>query len=205
MPRFKAFKVIASCLCCLGRLFMSDTRGATAVEFALVAIPFLGTIVVSMAVGIVFFFSTTLDFAVQKASRSMMTGAIKSGQMSATQYRTGVFCPMLLAAFDCNNIIINVKVERTAAQAATNTGYTDLVNSNQTALLVTAYTNSGSAQFCTGQPGDYVYIQVLYPLPALTTFLSPAGSVATVNGQPAFLLDSTLAFRNEQFGVNTGC
>ncbi len=168
------------------RRFAANTRAATTVEFAFVAFPLLGTILVSMGVGVVFFFSTTLDYAVQKAARSMMTGVIQSGQISASQYQTTVFCPMLLAAFDCNKVIINVKVERTAAQAATTTGYSDLTNAAQTALLTTAYTVPGSAQFCTGQPGDYVYIQVLYPMAPLLTFLSPAGSVATLNGQPAF-------------------
>ena len=185
--------------------FASDNRAATAVEFALVAIPFLSTLLVSMVLGLTFFLSTTLDFAVQKAARSMMTGAIQSGQISASQYKSTLFCPMLTGAFNCSNVIINVKVERTAATSATTTGYSDLVDSNQTGLLLTAYTSPGSAQFCTGQPGDYIYIQVLYPLPAYIMFLSPAGSVATLNGRPAFLLDSTLAFRNEQFGGNSGC
>ena len=158
-----------------------------------------------MALGLMYLSSTSLDFAVQKAARSIMTGAVQSGQIGAAQYQTTTFCPSLLTFFDCTKVIINVKVERQSAQTAATTGYSDLVNSSQTALLLTAYTTPGSATFCTGQAGDYVYIQVIYPLPAAVGFLSPSSSLATVNGRPAFLLNSTLAFKNEQISANSGC
>lgn len=186
--------------------FLRETRAATAVEFALIAMPFLGTVLVGLSMGVVFFLNVSLDRAVGKAARSMLTGAIRSNQISASQYKSTVFCPMLPSSFDCSKVIINVFVERPAAQTATTNGYADLANANLTALLTTAYTDTTSAKFCTGSPGDYVYLQVLYPLPALVSFLSPTGSVATVNGAPAFLLDSTSAFRNEQFpSGSSGC
>ena len=186
--------------------FPRERTGATTVEFAFVALPMLMAVLAGMSVGMVFYMTESLDYAVEKAARSMLTGTIQSSQISASQYQTTLFCPMLPATFDCTKVIINVLVERRAASAATTTGYNDRANATTTALLTTAYTQPGTASFCTGQPGDYVYIQVLYPLSPLFTFVSPTGSVASLNGNPAYLLDSTMAFRNEQFpSTSTGC
>ena len=59
--------------------------------------------------------------------------------------------------------------------------------------------NSGS-KYDPGIQSDYVYLQVIYPITILPSFMSSILSGgATYNGSPAFLAVSTAAFRNENY------
>lgn len=173
-----------------------DTRGAAAVEFALVGSMLVLTIVFIMMLGLLLYLGQALDRATDLASRQIMIGAVQKAGMNQSTFRSSVLCPALPSAINCNDVIVNVQ---TVTEAAQPTGYYALVNAGQTGLIIPSLSNTG-AQFSPGAQGSYVYVQVIYPITILPAFMtSLLGSGATYNGAPAYLAISTAAFRNEQY------
>lgn len=178
------------------RSALRDTRGAVAVEFALVSGMFLMTLLFVMFVGLLLYMGQALDWATSVAARQIMTGSVQKQAMSQSTFITSVVCPALPATFNCNNLIVNVQ---TLAEAAGPAGYYSFTNSNQTGLIVPTLSNA-STQFNPGLQSNYVYLQIIYPITFLPTFFTNIlGMSATYQGSPAYLAISTAAFRNEQF------
>ena len=57
-----------------GRGFWRNNRGATAVEFGLIALPFLGLIAGLLETGLMMFADSALDQATNRAARMIRTG-----------------------------------------------------------------------------------------------------------------------------------
>ena len=178
------------------KTFQRDTRGATAVEFALVASMLIFSILFVMVVGLILYLNQALDYATSKAARQIMIGAVQKAAMNQSAFQTNALCPYLPAAINCNNVIVNLQTVTEAAQPG---GYYAYVTSNQSGLIIPALSN-GSTQFSPGAQGSYEYLEVIYPItfiPAM--FASILGGAAVYNGSPAYLAISTAAFRNEQY------
>ena len=59
---------------------------------------------------------------------------------------------------------------------------------------------TGSGQFTLGSQGDYQYLQVIYPITFLPSFMTAWLDASTkYNGKPAYLIISTAAFRVESY------
>lgn len=69
------------------RHWRRDVRGATAVEFAIVAVPFLMFIFGIIGVGLHFFTTSTLEAAVETASRKVLTGQAQSGGLTLGEFK----------------------------------------------------------------------------------------------------------------------
>ena len=69
----------------LGKLrrFKTSEGGATAVEFALVAFPFISLLGITMETGLLMFTEYTLQASVQDAARLIRTGQAQNASMSA--------------------------------------------------------------------------------------------------------------------------
>ena len=180
-----------------GRIpFVEDQRGATAVEFALIASMLIFTVLFVMAIGFLVFLNQTLDFATYKASRQIMIGAVQKAGTAQSNFPATYVCPYLPAALACANVIVNIQSITEAAQP---NGYYALVNSSQTALIMPPL-NNASTQYSLGSQGTYEYLQVVYPITFLPGFItSLMSNGATYNGTPAIVITSTAAFRNEQY------
>src|ERR1700680_1798733 len=76
--------------------------GAAAVEFGLVAAPFLALLFAIMETAIVFFAGQTLETAVSDSSRLIMTGQAQSQSFDATAFKNAV-CARIYGLFDCQN------------------------------------------------------------------------------------------------------
>ena len=70
--------------------FARAERGATAVEFALVALPFLMLVFAIIELGLVFLVSITLESAVADVGRTIRTGQVQTGGGSAASFKTAV-------------------------------------------------------------------------------------------------------------------
>ena len=172
-----------------------DRRGAAAVEFAIVAFPFLMALMAFMEAGRYLFYLEALDNGVQVAARQIMTGQVQnaSQQVSASQFRMSYLCPLLPSAFNCNNVIVQIS---TFTEGASPSGFYSFVNANQSGLTAPPLNNSQTS-YCLGAGSAYVFVQVVYPMPLLTTAF--ASWATTYNGQNVMLLTSGAAFRNEPF------
>ena len=179
-----------------------DDRASTAVEFAAVGVPFFMVLVGILVVGLLSFSSSTLDYAVQKASRQIMVGQTQSSSLTASQFQQSILCPLLPAGlFDCSKIVVSL-TSFAKANYDLNGGYADhyyeYLTSDKGGLKVPT-----APSFCLGAGESYQVLQVTYPFPVLFSFLS--GSPRIVDGK--YIMMSSLTFKNEPFAAATsaGC
>ena len=180
-----------------------DRRGVTTVEFGFVAAPFILTLVAVIIAGFTLYMRNALDNATQRIARKIMTGSVQqmmvnNKQLNASQFQANVVCPQLPAAFNCSNVIINIK---TFSESAYPGGYYDFVNAQQSGLILPPLNNANTS-YCIGNAGDFILLQILYPLPLLTGIFA-GGALASYNGAKMMVLFSNAAFRNEPFPAGT--
>jgi Flp pilus assembly protein TadG len=168
------------------RRFIRCRKAATAVEFGLVAAPFLALLVALFETALVFFAGRVLDETVESASREIMTGQAQTAGMSSTQFATWV-CSNTIALFNCNNFMINVQNYSSFATATTTTP-TLTFDSNGNV--------NNSWNFDTGDPGDIVVVQVMYQWPVV---LGPLSFTLANLSNGNRLLVSTAVFKNEPY------
>lgn len=175
---------------------LKNEKGAAAVEFALVALVFISTLLFILTAGLLLYFNMSLDFATAKASRQIMTGYIQKNSVNQSQFVTQYVCPNLPPFMNCSDVIVNVY---TATEAAQPGGYYAFANSGTTALNIPQLSNA-NASFSVGIQQSYEYVEIIYPFTALPSLVSKIlGGGSTYNGSPAFLLISTAAFKNEAY------
>lgn len=85
----------------------SDDRGTAAVEFGLIATPFLTMLFGIIGVGLYFLTSVSLDHFLQAELRSFRTNVVTSA--TAAEFRNKM-CPKLPIHLSCENLQFNVKV-----------------------------------------------------------------------------------------------
>jgi Flp pilus assembly protein TadG len=200
------------------RRFIGARSGIAAVEFAVLSGIFIALLLMIAQIGLYFYFSTTLYYVTQKATRSILTGAAANTQgLTAAQYRTNILCPILTQAsygsMSCNNVITNIQVVP-AWSGDTSGGFyslTNIVKNTSSPLgytltgLTTPPMNNNKTSFCIGQPGSIVVAQVYYAMPVLG-FATMLTNAATYNGTSVIFISATSVFKNEPFATNyTGC
>lgn len=74
--------------------FARAERGATAVEFALVSLPFLILVMAMIELGLVFLVSLTLENAIIDAGRTIRTGEAQTAKITAADFKTAVCARM---------------------------------------------------------------------------------------------------------------
>jgi Flp pilus assembly protein TadG len=172
--------------------FIKDRKGATAVEFALVATPFLALIAALIQTFLLFFAQSQLESAVRQSSRQILTGQVQTQDATLTQAQAvaafqNTVCTNTNAAilFTCNGLMIDVQV---ASQwSAANTGMPTLTyNSNGTV--------SNTWQFNPGNAGDIVVVRVMYLWPV---FFGPIAFNLANQANGSRLIMASTAFQNE--------
>ena len=152
--------------------FKRNEDGATAIEFAMVSIPFLAVLFAIFETALVFFNASALDAVTANASRQLMTGQIQLNGQTAAQQKTtfqNLICPTsgtrpstaLPSQFDCSQVTIDVRAS------------SDFSNADTTNAL---YANPTSAQFTPGSAGQVNIVRVIYPMPV---FLAVLGGTNT--------------------------
>lgn len=180
----------------LGRLvsrFARQERGATAIEFGMVAMPFLALTFAILETAIIFFAGQTLESAVQNASRLILTGQAQTGganYSTADAFRTNAVCPNSAAfLFDCSKIYVDVKSYTSFGQIS----QTPPVTNNQFDQSKTGYTLAG--------PNCIQTVTVYYVWPVYVSLLSDNLSNLGNNR----LLSASAVFKNEPYATSGGC
>jgi Flp pilus assembly protein TadG len=169
----------------LARRFLRQRKGAAAVEFALIAAPFLGLTFAIMETAIVFFAGQTLETAAATASRLILTGQAQTQGMSAATFKQQV-CNQIYGLFDCANGVY-VDVQKYVSFASINISNPIDANGNL---------NTGSFGFNPGGPGDIVVMRLYYKWPVYVNLLGL--NLSNMSG--GFnLLAATAVFRNEPY------
>lgn len=191
--------------------FARRQDGGPAAEFAMIMPLFIGLVFVIAQLGLYFYYSASLFYVTQTASRQILTGSVANQNLTAAQFRTNILCPLLPGAMSCNNVITNINVIPEAEQPA---GFYSLMNFVSTSSNSRGYTMTGLASvtmnnaktsYCIGSPGAIVAVEVYYAMPVLglSWFL---GVASTYNGKSVIFINATAAFKNEPFTSSySGC
>ncbi len=91
------------------RGFARAREGAAAIEFGLVAAPFLGLLFAIMETAFVFFAGQSLEYAASQAGRLIMTGQQDAAKWDQAAFKNQV-CARIVALFDCSSkLFVNVQ------------------------------------------------------------------------------------------------
>jgi Flp pilus assembly protein TadG len=178
-------RLSGSCRDLLNCSFIGSDDGAAAVEFGLVAAPFLVLLIAIFETALVFFAGRVLDETTEQASRYILTGQAQQSSMTQSAFAKYV-CQNTFALFDCNKFMINVQNYNSfsAANIASPT-----LNFNAQGQVTNQWTYSP------GNPGDIVIVQVMYEWPVIGLLGFNIANIGANNR----LLVSTAAFKNEPF------
>jgi Flp pilus assembly protein TadG len=169
---------------CRARYFVQGNQGSAAVEFAMVAAPFLALLFAVIETAIVFFASQTLEAAAADSARLVMTGQAQSQGFDATKYKEAV-CAKIYAIFDC------------AGKMAVDVRTFNNFSAVDTARPVDANGNvTLTPQYNPGGPGDIVLVRLIYQYPVAVNLFGY--SLMNVSGGK-YLMIATNAFRNEPY------
>ena len=167
------------------RRLMRHQCGTSAVEFSLVALPFIALMFAIIETAIVFFAGQALETAAATTSRLILTGQVQNQNMTAATFKTEV-CKRLTALFDCaGGVYVDVKL------------YTDFASTGSAASPVSNGTlDTSKFGFSPGGPGDIVVMKLYYQWPIYVTLLNTG--IANLGGSKRLLV-ATAAFRNEPY------
>ncbi len=102
------FHILRQRLSRLQQRYRADTRGALAIEFAAVVMPFVTLLFGTIAVGLYFFVTFSLENAVEQSARQIRTGQAQLANMTKAQFKALV-CGKAPGFIDCTNYLrVNV-------------------------------------------------------------------------------------------------
>ena len=167
------------------RILTQRNDGAAAVEFAIVAAPFLALLFAIMETGLIFFAGQTLETTAADASRLIMTGQAQNQNFDQTAFKTAV-CARISSMFTCNSVMVDVRT------------YTSFSGAN-TALPVDAQGNlQNNFQYNPGSAGDIVVVRLMYQWPVYVSLLGLSQSLSNMSNSQHLMM-ATAAFRNEPY------
>ena len=164
------------------RDLLGASDGSAAIEFGMVALPFILMVFAILELGLVFVTDSVLENATIETGRLVRTGRASAQSMTSAQFKTSLCGRMSIFSADCETrAIIDV---REIPQFAT----------TPPDPMAGGTFNNGVLTYTNGDPGDLMLVRVWYRQPLLTTFL--AQGLSRLNDGSA-MLAATTAFRNE--------
>ena len=173
------------------RKFITNKSGATAVEFALVAMPFLLLLFAILEVALVFFGSLVMDHAVDKTARLIRTGQAQTAGMSESQFKNDV-CQQMISLFNCTNNLQVELITFTSFQNASNY----LTNASNDPINGDGNLRDDFTFNADSQAEEIVLLRVFFEWD-LTVKFPGVGLGNMDNGNR--LLSTTATFKNEPF------
>ena len=167
------------------RRMFRDRSGASTVEFAMVAAPFLALVFAIMETAIIFFAGQALETAAADSARLIMTGQAQTQGFDQTKFKNAV-CARIYALFNCNGSLY-IDVQSYSSWSSVNTSLPVDANGN---------IQSGTFGYQPGGPSDIVVMRLMYQWPVYVSLLGLNLSNASGNQR---LLMATVAFRNEPY------
>jgi Flp pilus assembly protein TadG len=166
--------------------FAGARRGTSAVEFALIAAPFLATLIAILEVTIFLFAQQVLQNAATEAGRLFMTGQAQNGGTTQSQFQSQI-CPSISVLFSCGSLMVNVQ------------SYTSFsgVNAAEPTLTFNSQGQvSNTWSYTPGTPGQVMVVQLIYQWPIVS---GPLGYVLSNLGNGHTEMMGVSAFRVEPY------
>jgi Flp pilus assembly protein TadG len=184
--------------------FHPDKQGSVAVEFGLVAIPFLALLLAMFQTALVVFTGQVLDTALQDTARLIMTG--QATTMSADDFVTGPkgLCSRITALFDCAGAYgaKTLQIDIRAPSAFANAVLTPPTVSGSS---INWGTSDGKPLYSNTTKNQIVIVRAALLQPIYLSFpVNFMGSnmdsgLKTAGSSTSRLMMSTVAFMNEPF------
>jgi Flp pilus assembly protein TadG len=168
------------------RRLLRQQDGAAAVEFGLVAAPFLALVFAIMESAIVFFAGQALETAAADSARLIMTGQAQTQGFDQAAFKQAV-CGKIYGLFNCNSGLY-VDVKNYTSFSSINTSKPIDSNGNL---------QTGNFGYQPGGPGDIVVVRLMYEWPVYVSLMGL--NLSDMSGGKRLLV-STIAFRNEPYG-----
>ncbi len=168
----------------IARRFARHQDGAAAIEFGMVAAPFLALVFAIIETAMVFFAGQTLETAASDSARMIMTGQAQSQGFDQAKFKETV-CSKIFGLFNCSSgVLIDVKTYSSFSSIDTSSP----IDSNGN--LKTNFT------YQPGGPGDIVVVRLMYQWPVYVSLLGL--NLADMAGGKRLIV-ATSAFRNEPY------
>jgi Flp pilus assembly protein TadG len=184
------------------RAFVHCRSGATAVEFALVAAPFIALLVAILQTTLVFFAARTLDEITEEAGRFVLTGQVQTSNLNASQFATEVctgdqtLTTLVSLLFTCGKLVINAQSYSSFSAASTTDPLPTFNGYNSSNQPIDSTGKVLVPSWSPGNPGDIVVLQIMYLWPVVG---GPLGfSLSNTTGGNRLLM-STVIFKNEPY------
>lgn len=178
----------------------ASRSGSAAVEFALIVGPLLLFIIGILNVALYFFAAQALDQGTRLAARRILTGDVMAQGLTAAKFKTDVLCPALTFPLPCADITVSVSRVAAKSSASLKTGIYAFIDPTLPDLFPPNLSVDKGA-FCTGVPGDYVFVDVAYKHPLFAVL----GDLIFGPNNPgkAIVLRATYFLTNEPFAAGT--
>jgi Flp pilus assembly pilin Flp len=172
------------------RPFFSDRRGAAAVEFALISIPFFGITFGMIEILIIFVVTNTLENGIDQAAMRIKTGEWTAESVSQTVVKETI-CGGLSPVLNCDDaLVLDVRPldpEAPPPDALAQAAMGDEGSGTSTAA---------QADFDTGEAEDVVVLRAMFGWSLVTPILSAPLANLPDNQR---LIVATRTFTNEAF------
>jgi len=174
----------------IARRFVRRQDGAAAVEFALVAAPFLALTFAILETAFVFFAGQTLEATAADSARLIMTGQAQTAGYSKADFKTAV-CSRVFGLFDCaNGMNVDVKT------------YSNFATVNNTPPVSNGQLDTSNMAYIPGGPSCIVVVSLYYQWPIYVSMFG--NSLSNLSGNKRLLV-ATSVFRNEPYGPAGTC
>ncbi len=174
----------------IARRFVRRQDGAAAVEFALVAAPFLALIFAILETAFVFFAGQTLEATAADSARLIMTGQAQTSGFSKADFKNAV-CARVFGLFDCaNGMQVDVKT------------YSNFASVDNTSPIKNGLLDTSNIGYTPGGPSCIVVVKLYYQWPIYVPLLGD--SLSNLSGNKRLLV-ATSVFRNEPYGPVGTC
>jgi len=166
------------------RQFGRDRSGASALEFALVAVPLILLLLAVLQLGLIFLGNYQLEHATAQGARLIRTGQAQAQGFDAAAFKNEV-CKYLTAPLSCSGLRLDVR------------RFTNFSSTQLTSPLDAGGAMKTNFSYDPGDGGDVVVVRGFYEfdIPAL---FPVEISMSNMKGGSRVLI-ATAAFRNEPF------
>jgi Flp pilus assembly protein TadG len=166
------------------RRFSRNEKGVAAVEFGIVALPFIALLFAIIETALIFFSGQVLETAVTDSARLILTGQAQSSALDQTTFKKAV-CDRIQGLIDCvNNVYVDVR------KFSNFSGISFDPQIDKDGKLVNNFV------YQPGNASEIVVVRLLYEFPVYMQLWNP--SLVTMAGNKRLIV-ATAAFRNEPF------
>lgn len=170
----------------LFKRLLDDQHGGAAIEFALCGTAFIGLLIATVQIVLVFFVQQSIQTVAETVARRVLTGQITSLNTNQAQFRAAA-CAQLPSYMSCSKLYIDVR-------KAGDFGTLDTSAINLTYDAAGNVTNTW--QYSPGAAGDVVILRLLYAWPISS---APLGFNIGNQANGTRLVIGTMVFKSEPY------